>query len=160
MATVKTSLSGERSSSVRANEPGMFDPKSSSQDSRRPCIITHLGLVQISKRQLQFAIRMAMEIWKGSLLRQRYLLNREIFQRQLQIASLRAADLEEERKDVLEKLVLRPMRHHSKWVKILLNYTEKSEIFSANWIWRKGKRKIFLGKRKIFLKRRKHVKNL
>ncbi|KAK3883188.1 hypothetical protein Pcinc_012481 [Petrolisthes cinctipes] len=46
MATVKTSLSGERSSSVRANEPGMFDPKSSSQDSRRPCIITHLGLVQ------------------------------------------------------------------------------------------------------------------
>ncbi|KAK3887927.1 hypothetical protein Pcinc_007977 [Petrolisthes cinctipes] len=80
----------------------MFDPKSSSQGSRRPCIITHLGLVQISKRQLQFAIRMAMEIWKRSLLRQRYLLNREIFQRQLQIAGLRAADLEEERKDVLE----------------------------------------------------------
>ncbi|KAK3883189.1 hypothetical protein Pcinc_012481 [Petrolisthes cinctipes] len=49
MATVKTSLSGERSSSVRANEPGMFDPKSSSQDSRRPCIITHLGLVQLKR---------------------------------------------------------------------------------------------------------------
>ncbi|KAK3894513.1 hypothetical protein Pcinc_001766 [Petrolisthes cinctipes] len=49
MATVKTSLSRERSSSGRANEPGMFDPKSSSQGSRRPCIITlftHLGLVQ------------------------------------------------------------------------------------------------------------------
>ncbi|KAK3891602.1 hypothetical protein Pcinc_004511 [Petrolisthes cinctipes] len=117
-------------------------------------------LCNFSKRQLQFAIRIAMEIWKGSLLRQRYLLNREIFQRQLQIASLRAAYLEKERKNVLEKLVLWPMRHHSKWVKILLNYTEKSGIYSVNWIWRKGKRKIFLGKWKIFLRRRKHVKNL
>ncbi|KAK3892666.1 hypothetical protein Pcinc_003459 [Petrolisthes cinctipes] len=32
---------------IRDNETGMFDPKASSQGSRKPCIITHLGLVQL-----------------------------------------------------------------------------------------------------------------